>query len=404
IRLDDLIAQHAPDIARLFADYPTLKGLLTAPDGGVYSIADTPMFVNDMVVQNALFIRQDWLDALGLSTPSTIEDWYAVLTAFKGHDNTAFGSPAVPFSGMGGNVGDSVKVFMGAYGLPVGGSEWWYDGEGKVFYVYGTPEFKSFLAEMNKWYDEGLLDVEMTRDEANFQSLVATDVVGAFSTLSERVAQYDGLLATAGAQGNHALVVPPMTGDRPLLTKRSATWSHYGITRDCADPELAIRWLNFVWGSDEGVTFTEWGMKGQTYDIDADGNKYYTDFVLNNPDGLDPYNALRSLGISNTVLVRTPAEVYTALNKGSPAIPYAEALLDKRVEAFPVMMATTDEQAVVDRIEPDLRTFTNESVAKFITGAQPLDEYDAYVDTLNSIGLSELAAVRQAQFDRSGVR
>ncbi len=38
----------------------------------------------------------------------------------------------------------------------------------------------------------------------------------------------------------------------------------------------------------------------------VDGKKQFTDFVLNNPDGLDPYNALRSLGASNTILVQTP--------------------------------------------------------------------------------------------------
>lgn len=402
--LNDLIEQYAPNIKKVLDENPALKGLLTAPDGKIYSIADTPMFVNDMVVQNALFIRQDWLDALGLKAPETIEDWYSVLTAFKNYTGTAFGAPTVPFSGLASEVGDILKVFLGAYGLPVGGSEWWYDENGKVLYVYGTSAFRDFLTEMHKWYDEGLIDMEMTRDEANFQSLVATDVVGAFSHLSERVPQYDGLLSTAGVKGNHTLVIPPMTGDRPLLTKRSATWSHYGISRDCTDPVLAIKWLDYVWGSEEGVTYTEWGIKGVTYDVDANGSKYYTDFVLKNPDGLDPYNALRSLGIANTVLVRTPAEVYAALNAGSPAIPYAEALLDKRVESFPAMMATVEEQTIVDRIQPDLRTFTNESIAKFITGAQPLDEFDAYVETLKSIGLEELQAVKQAQFDRSGMR
>ncbi len=402
--LDDLIEQYAPNIQKVLADYPTLKGLLTAPDGKIYSIADSPMLVNDLVVQNALFIRQDWLDALELEVPETIEDWYKVLTAFKDYTNTAFGAPTVPFSGSSSQVGNSLQVFMGAYGLPVGGSEWWYDENGQVFYVYGTDAFREFLTEMRKWYDEGLVDMEMIRDEANFQSLVATDVVGAFSTLSERVPQYDGLLATAGVTGNHTLVVPPMIGERPLLIKRPATWNHYGITRDCKDPVLAIKWLDFVWGSEAGVTFTEWGIKGLTYDVDANGKKYYTDFVMKNPDGLDPYNALRSLGISNTVLVRTPAEVYVALNEGSPAIPFGEALLDKRVEPFPNMMATVEEQAIVDRIQPDLRTYANESIAKFITGAMSLDEYDDYLATLKTIGLDELMAVKQAQFDRAGVK
>lgn len=402
--LDDLIEEHAPHIKKVLDESPALKGLLTAPDGHIYSIADTVMYVNDMVVQNALFIRQDWLDALGLQTPATLDDWHDVLTQFRDYDPTGMGVPTVPFSGYGANYGDSVYAFMGAFGLPVGGSEWWYDENGEVFYVYGSEQFRDFLTEMHKWYDEGLIDMEITGEEANFWSRVSTNTVGAFSTLSERVPMYDGLLATSGVEGNHSLVVPPMTGDK-LLTKRPATWSHYGITRDCEDPVLAIKWLDFIWGSDEGVTFTEWGIKGKTYDIDADGNKYFLDFVTNNPEGLDPYNALRSLGIANTVLVRTPAEVYIALNEGSPAVPFGQETMQYRVEPFPDMMSTNDEQAIIDRIQPDLRTFANESIAKFITGAMSLDEFDTtYVETLKSIGVDELRTVKQAQFDRSGMR
>ena len=405
IGLDELIEEHAPNIKRVLEENPELKGLITAPDGKIYSIPDTVMFVNELVVQNALFVRQDWLDALTLTAPSTIEDWYNVLTAFKGYSNTAFGAEAVPFSGIGSltEIGNILRVFMGAYGLPVGGSEWWFDDNGEVFYVYGSEPFRAYLTEMNKWYNEGLVDMELTREEANFQSLVATDVVGSFSHLSERTAQYDGLLATAGATGSHTLVVPPMTGDKPLLTKRPATWNHYGITRDCKDPVLAIKWLDFVWGSDEGVDIVEWGIEGMTFTKDEAGKNHFTDFVLNNADGLDPYNALRSLGSANTILCRTPADVYVALNEGSPAIPFGEMLLGKRIEPFPDMMATVDEQAIVDRIQPDLRTFVNESVAKFITGAQSLDEFDSYLETLNSIGIDELKAVKQAQFERSGM-
>jgi len=402
IPLDDLITEHAPNIQKLLADYPGLKGLLTAPDGVMYTVADTPMFVNDLVVQNALFIREDWLKELGLEAPSTIEEWHDVLAAFKGKADTAFGGEAVPFSGVASTVGGFLSVFQGAYGLPVSGSNWWYDGEGKVFFVPASEQYKAWLTEMANWYAEGLVDIE-TRDEPNFQSLASTDVVGAFTTLSERVPMYDGLLKTAGVEGNHILLVPPMEEGKALLTKRPPTWGHYGITRDCADPELAIKWIDYVWGSDEGVAYTDWGIQGLTYDVDENGNKYYTTFVMNNPDGLDPYNALRSLGCSNTNLIRTPAEVYAALNLGSPAIPYGEALLGRRVEPFPDVMATSDEQAIIDRIQPDLNTFTSESGAKFLSGDKSLEEYDQFIETLYSIGLEELLAVKQAQFDRSGV-
>jgi putative aldouronate transport system substrate-binding protein len=399
--LDDLIAKSAPDIQKLFRENPALKAAVTAPDGKIYSICDAPMFVNTMVVQSSLFLRQDWLDKLGLAVPVTIDDWYRVLTAFRDRDPNGNGrKDEIPF-GAGDVLGNGM-AWGSAFGLPVGGTEWWYDKSGNVFYVYTSPQYREYLRTMNQWYREGLLDQELTRQESNFQALTATNVVGSFATLSERVFQYNGYVEGGGVSGvNHVLVVPPASpdGSDPVILKRDPTWNHYGITKDCKDPELAMRWINFVYGSDEGVTLNEWGIEGLSYRV-VNGKKEYTDFVLKNPDGLDPYNALRSLGASDTILVRTPAEVYPALNTGSPAIPFAEKLLPYRVEPFPSIMLSDEYQSIVDRIQPDISTYSNETRLKFLIGEIPLTEWDNYVRTVNSMGLEQLRQVRQWQYDR----
>ncbi|MDR0387447.1 MAG: extracellular solute-binding protein [Treponema sp.] len=400
-QLDDLIASSAPDIQKLFRENPALKAAVTAPDGKIYSICDAPMFVNNMVVQNALFIRQDWLDTLGLAVPVTLDDWYRVLTAFKERDPNGNGRPdEIPFGGTG--ILGNAMAWGSAFGLPVGSTGWWYDKSGKVFYVYTSPQYREFLQTMNRWYKEGLLDLELNRQAFNFEALTTTNVVGSFSMLSERVFQYNGFVEGAGVSGvNHVLVAPPPTpdGSNPEIIKREPTWNHYGITKDSRNPELAMRWINFVYGSDEGVTLTEWGIEGLSYRV-VNGKKEYTDFVLNNPDGLDPYNALRSLGASDTILIRTPAEVYTALNQGSPAIPFGEQLLPYRVEPFPSIMLADENQAIVDRIQPDIDTYVNETLLKFLIGEIPLTEWDNYVRTVNSMGLEQLGRVRQWQYDR----
>ena len=397
--LDDLISQYAPDIQRVLDEDPELKNLLTAPDGHIYTIADTPKYVNDMVVANALFIRQDWMDTLGLEQPETIEDWYEVLTAFKNEDPNGNGiQDEIPLSGIDLASG-LFSYLLSAYDLPAGVGPWWYDENGEVFCVYTTEEYKNFVTEMNRWYAEGLIDMELTRDEANFQALCATNTVGAFSHLSERETQYNNLLATSGyPEAVHSLIHHPAGTKEVQVVKRDPTWNHYAIPASSDKAELAVKWMNFVWGSDEGVTLTEWGIEGKTWE-EVDGKKQYTDFVLNNPDGLDPYNALRSLGASNTILVRTPAESYVALNGQGNAIPYAEST--NMIEPFPNMMSTAEEQDILDMYSTDFDTYCSESILSFITGATDLGEWQSFVDTLNNIGLEELRTVKQAQYDRS---
>jgi putative aldouronate transport system substrate-binding protein len=403
--LDDLIAKYAPDVQRLLQANPALKAMITAPDGKIYSICDAPMFVNSMVIQNALFIRKDWLDKLGLKEPVTLNDWHTVLSAIRNNDPNGNGiKDEIPFAGISSTGNLNVLMALGsAFGLPVGDTEWWYDNSGKVFHVYSSPQYREFLQVMSQWYKEGLLDAELNREEANFQSLTSTNVVGSFVHLSERVPQYDSFLKTAGVNTvKHVLVQPPPTSDgsNPKILKRPPTWSHYGITRDCKNPELAMRWINFVWGSEEGVTLTEWGLEGVSYRVNG-GKKEFTDFVLKNPNGLDPYNALRSLGASDTILVRTPADVYIALNKGSDAIPFAERLSSNMTEPFPALMLSDEDQAVIDRIQPDISTYASEVRVKMLIGEIPLSNWDSYVQTLRSMGLDELQKIRQKTFDRS---
>jgi putative aldouronate transport system substrate-binding protein len=306
IPLDDLIAQWGPDIQRIFSADPDLKALLTAPDGKVYTIADTPKYVND-IVASSFFIRQDWLDKLSLKAPTTTEEWHDVLKAFKANDLNGNGqADEIPFSG---NYG-ALSFFGSAFGLTCPTTPWWPDAAGKVYCQYASPEYKELLTYVNTLYSEGLIDKELNRDEPNFQSLVSTNVVGSFVVLCGYLTLYDNLLAKTVTDVNHQCVVPPKGPNGLAILKRDATWNHYGITKTCKTPEIAIQWINYVWGSDEGVRLNEYGLEGQTYTMGSDGKPHYTDFVLKNPDGLDMYNALRSLGASNTLLVRTPMDVY----------------------------------------------------------------------------------------------
>ncbi len=133
----------------------------------------------------------------------------------------------------------------------------------------------------------------------------------------------------------------------------------------------------------------------------TDGKPHYTDFVLKNPDGLDMYNALRSLGASDTVLVRTPMDVYIEMQKGAKSLPFEESIVKYRAEPFPSIMSTKEEQSVLDVVSPDFDSYVTEMQVKFLTGAEPLSKFDDYVATLNKIGLEKLLGVYQTKYNRA---
>jgi putative aldouronate transport system substrate-binding protein len=365
------------------------------------------MFVNDMVVQGSLMIRRDWLDKLNLKVPVTLDDWHTVLTAIKNGDPNGNGKKdEIPFAANGNPI-TYLMAFGPAFGLPNLFQEWWYDSNGKVFFVQTSPQYRTFLQTMAQWAKEGLIDLDLNRDESNVLALLSTNVVGATAQLDGYKTQFDNILKTSGVPtANHELVDPPKTpdGSKPIMLKRDPTWNHYGITRDAKNPELAMKWIDYVWGSDEGVTLVEYGVEGLSWTRGSDGKPHYTDYVLNNPNGLDQYNALRALGASNTILSRTPAQVYIDLMQGGAGkeiLAYANRMRPYRIEPFPKLMVSDSDQAIIDRISPDVTTYTTETLTKMYIGEISFNEWNNYVNALNSMGLGEIQKVRQGQYDRS---
>ena len=79
----------------------------------------------------------------------------------------------------------------------------------------------------------------------------------------------------------------------------------------------------------------------------------------------------------------------------------AETLLPHAKLPYPLVYFTEEEQDRLDTIKPDIETYFEQMEAKFITGAESIDEgWDKYVSTLNDLGIEELVEIYQAAYDR----
>lgn len=50
-----------------------------------------------------------------------------------------------------------------------------------------------------------------------------------------------------------------------------------------------------------GRNLANWGVEGVTYEVDANGNKQYTDLIVNNPEGMTATLAQFRYMLQNTV-------------------------------------------------------------------------------------------------------
>ena len=131
------------------------------------------------------FIRQDWLDALGLEAPTTKDEFYQVICAFRDNAEQLLGADAdkmVPYS-VSFDVGWRAATLIESFLDPaMSDKEYYVNGfDDRKLTQNGTKEAVRLL---NQWYNEGL----MWNDFAIYSSgdtteddMMKAGYVGAFS-------------------------------------------------------------------------------------------------------------------------------------------------------------------------------------------------------------------------------
>ena len=136
---------------------------------------------------NLIWLRKDWMDALGLSAPRTLSDVEEIIRQFKekdpGHNGAGNTVGLVCDTSLCGGCGYSseytLDIIFAAYGaFP---KQWIYDEDGNVVYGSVQPEAKEALANIHELYKEGILDQDfLMRTSSNLIELIVDGQCGSF--------------------------------------------------------------------------------------------------------------------------------------------------------------------------------------------------------------------------------
>ena len=136
---------------------------------------------------NLIWLRKDWMDALGLSAPRTLSDVEEIIRQFKEKDPRHNGAGntvgLVCDTSLCGGCGYSseytLDIIFAAYGaFP---KQWIYDEDGNVVYGSVQPEAKEALAHIHELYKEGILDQDfLMRTSSNLIELIVDGQCGSF--------------------------------------------------------------------------------------------------------------------------------------------------------------------------------------------------------------------------------
>lgn len=408
IPLNDLIDEYAPNFKAILESNPEIAKQVTLDDG---TIAAFPSIRTDTRVRVWFGpqIRQDWLDRLGLEMPTTMDEWYNVLCAFRDEDANGNGDPydEIPFVAAGASSLPTYFLsFTGAY-KPTRAD--YCINDGKVVFGPAQPAYKEYLAEMAKWYDEELIDPDFAAvDIAYVQSLVTTDQAGAyFGSLAGNLGKFNAALQEIVPEGRIVGAPYPLADDGKnyqVEPQHGSGWTGFAaaVTTACENPVEAVKWLD-AHLSEEGSMLMNFGVEGESYEM-VDGYPKFTDEIFNNPDGLafDVAMAKYSLAPNTSAVMNQDFREFEQYSLGKDFQRAANALWaepDKGL-LMPPLSLTSEESTEFSRIMNEVNTYVVENTVKFIMGQKSLDEFDSYVEAMYGMGLERALEIQQAAYDR----
>ncbi len=215
-------------------------------------------------------IRKDWLDILGLGLPTTRDEWYNALKAFK--DNAAkLGTDVIPFT-MTPDIRWRASNLVNSFVDPgISAKDRWINTPlGRNILLDGAKEGYRFL---NKMYLEGLIDPEfyLYKDDVKNEELIKAGRVGSFihnwdQAYRNSPSWQDGMILNVPNAEYVAIDPFVNAAGKTYKGKYDAAGINIFIPATAKEPEAACRYLNWL-TKNEVSKFLQFGEEGKNHKI-----------------------------------------------------------------------------------------------------------------------------------------
>lgn len=346
-----------------------------------------------------LWIRQDWLDNLGLEVPTTLDELESVMYAFTNDDPDQNGVKDT--YGYGGD-GYDIRTFwpwVQGSGDGLGRNEFIRLDDGSYAYGPITEDCKTWLGRVSKLYADGVFtpniisDTDRDEEMANggfgitygwvvYNNPSSGPMQSFYSTNPD--AKWVPIKMVAGDNGNPQ--------DNPASV---GAWCYFGITNTCSDPERAFA----IWddmATPENYIHRRFGVEGEHYIDNGDG----TYEILISGDGEE--NNAQNIGLKLFQDLFSRKDFCNIENTESTSELFTRVFEDSR-DAYTHTIEKKNPAAYV--VNQDKGTDIGDAATKYIWGviggSQSLDDWDKFVQEVTDLGvqdvIDELTEIHGAQ-------
>ena len=284
IDMTDLIEKYGPNIKKMYgAEMEKLKW--SQDDPGIYQLSYAGVNQKTLTTGGSCQIQWAALKENDYKYPKTLDEYEKMIKSYlAAHPKTEDGLDMI-----GITMSASDWHWMITLGNPAGliadaspdNGQWIIDDEYNVHYKHVTDEEKEYFKWLCRMYNEGILDPNFaTQTDDDYIAKVASGRVVAITDAEWHYSQCEATLVADG-KVDQTYVGLPVTlredqVEKALLYQGTTVGWGIGITKSCEDPVRAIKFLDYLC-TDEGQILYHWGIEGENYFLDDDGQPYRTD-------------------------------------------------------------------------------------------------------------------------------
>ena len=416
---------------------------ITNSDGSIYAVPKIQASPQNET-KYKLWMNKTYLDNLGLEMPTTTDELYDVLVAFRDNDANGDGDPTdeIPLLGSPSSWGSNPVKFLTNAFVAEDDRDMWLIKDGHVEASYTQDEWFDALEYLKKLADEKLLAPEAFtygRPEIKAVAGTAGNKVGAL---------FDSSLGFFGNDTEELVEArlrfwpaSPLTGPEGVSYvsyNQSSTSPLWFVTSYCKNPELAARVGDCMF-CEEAYMLGRFGVEGENWIKTEDYlAKHPNAEISTSIEGYEPTYVSEDshMGeIVNVFLTAQNVNWFDQMPTFSGVSDYHGGFISKYEDGYeinwensggvrqngitgvyqqhaptldgtycPNLNFTTEELDEISEIRANVKSFVNEQRTNYILGRDSyLSDKEAFLAELEEIGLSKLLEVADAAYQRQYV-
>ena len=371
-------------------------------DGKIIAIPET----NISEGPGLLWLRKDWMDELGLSDPSTLDDVENIISKFIEADSNRVGlvttSSLCGESGYGSQYStDIIFASFGAYP-----KQWIRQEDGSIIYGSIQPEAKEALRYLNSWYNKGILDKDfLFRSTSDIIGLIQSGKCGSF--FGPWWSTNNPLMNVVGedssVQWKPYLIATNEDGTTVYPSTNPTSYKYVVVSKECEHPEIAWKIISVLFDyaryedKENTTELTEYDKNAvdptaRPLVINVDYKDALTrsydniSAVLNGDKSIEEVNQLERSYIEQCQEYMTSDDNYTAQQWAAYESRVNACGLLARDSVIEKKSLFFNSTKTMDAIWWKLKELENNVYLRIVTGQVNIDFFDKYVQEWKNLG------------------